>query len=1502
LSLIITSSISALLAIYIWRRRPASGAAPFALIMAAVAEWSLAYGLRVGSVDLPTKIFWSQIRNIGTAVTPVAWLVFALQYTGRKEWLTRRNVIFLAIEPFIAMLLAWTNKFHGLIWSSTILDTSGSFPVLITTHGIGHQINVVYSYLLLLLGMALLTQMLIRSPSLYRRQTSALLIIVLAPLVGDICSILHLFPSLKLNLTPFTFTIVGLAAAWGLFRYRLFDIAPVARDTIVENMSEAVIVLDTQDRIVDLNPAAERLIEHTSSKAIGQLVTQVLPVLETTVKGYHEKEEKGGENREDKVRTTISVEKDVTRYIHDLHVSPLYNRRGRLTGRLMVLRDITKLRQAEEELRHAAENALYESKARHTALFESAHDAILLIKDDIFINCNLRTLEIYGCERKEIIGQTPYQFSPQQQPDGRDSQEQMLEKIEAALNGQAQFFDWKHCQLDGTPFDAAVSLSRVALGRELYIQAIVRDITERKRAIKKVQQQAAQAALIYEIGQRLSEELELNTLLSKVVTAVHSAFDYYNVMLLLLDEKKERLTLQAIAGGYSETFSDDLWIAIEEGMIGHAAKTGETYVSGNVSQNPHYVRKARERTQSELVTPIKSGEKIIGTLDIQSNQPNAFDESDVVTMETLADQVAIAIENARLYEQAQRRMKSLINLHLISRTIASSLDVKGVLEQIVDLTGSVVDSDYTSMVLLDEDGKPELGMEDFRGIPSITHRIRGGGVTDFILDNRQPVVVNAIADDRTTEPLLRQSNGEVIKANPSLRAGSIRSFAAAPIQAKGKILGVLFVHSRQRGAFHDQHSLLSTFANQIAMAIENARLYEEIEQELAERKQVEEALRDSEKRFRSTAETASDAIIAFDDQENIFFWNLAAQTIFGYQAEETQGQSLASVMSDQVYKVLQREIKQVSAGEASLLGKAVESIGIRKDGSQFPLELSLASWETQEDVFFTAIARDITERKRAEDALQQRNRELALLNRASQTFSSTLDLSNVLATVMEEIRRLLNVIACSIWLVDSETRELVCRQATGAQSEDVLGWRMAPGSGLVGWVAQNDESLIVPDAYADDRYFQGVDQRTGLLLHSILGVPLRVQQEVIGVLQVLDTEADRFDAADVALVEPLAASASIAIENARLHREVLDHAEQLEQRVQKRTAEIQAQYARQDAILRSVSDGIIVTDADGKITQSNPVAQKWLTHTLSPDDAEQLREAIQNLARSIEEQSKKMLELTSLDLKLNAAPILIQKEKIKEEKTAAPAVVVVAHDISHLKALDRMKTRFVSNVSHELRTPITTIKLYAELMQQKPEKWQEYITALSREANRQAQLVEDILQVSRIDAGRLEIMPRPTSLNSLTETTVVNHQALAQKQEVTLVHRPMDTSGSKSKLVILADPKRTLQALNNLVENGIRYTPKGGEVVISTDTAEIEGRVWATATVTDTGIGIPDEELPHIFDRFFRGKEPQMMQVSGTGLGLAIVKEVIELHGGRVTVESQVNEGSSFTIWFSLID
>ena len=541
---------------------------------------------------------------------------------------------------------------------------------------------------------------------------------------------------------------------------------------------------------------------------------------------------------------------------------------------------------------------------------------------------------------------------------------------------------------------------------------------------------------------------------------------------------------------------------------------------------------------------------------------------------------------------------------------------------------------------------------------------------------------------------------------------------------------------------------------------------------------------------------------------------------------------------------------------------------------------------------------EIAGRKRAEAerelllAAEREQRELAeALEKAVAAVSGTLDLDDVLDRILEQVERVVPGDVFNIMLIEDGVAQAVRwrgYEPLGIEEQIVNFTVPVAEYPSLAKMAQTGETVVVLDTatYPDWVMLKGQEWR-----RSYVAAPIQVAGQTVGFLNVDGTRPGQFGPTDARRLEAFASHAATAIENARLHQELREHAGQLEQRVQERTAELEAQYAWLDTILGSTTDGIVVTNEEGSIAHANPVAQAWLTQTLSPEEAGRLREAIRSVVTRAEEQPVEILELTGLDLELSAALV------VGEEAEKPTAAVVDIHDVSHLKSLDRMKSRFTTNISHELRTPITTIKLYVYLMQHHPEKREQYLDVLAREADHQVRLIEDILEISRLDTGRIEMKPRPTPLNKLTEITVVRHLELAQEQGLTLEHHPAEPGP-----VTMVDPERIVQALSNLVENAIHFTPAGGQVVLSTGTEKTEGRTWATVTVADTGMGIPEDELPHVFDRFFRGVEARSMQLTGTGMGLAIVEEIVELHGGRVTVQSQVDVGSTFTVWLPLGD
>jgi PAS domain S-box-containing protein len=233
-----------------------------------------------------------------------------------------------------------------------------------------------------------------------------------------------------------------------------------------------------------------------------------------------------------------------------------------------------------------------------------------------------------------------------------------------------------------------------------------------------------------------------------------------------------------------------------------------------------------------------------------------------------------------------------------------------------------------------------------------------------------------------------------------------------------------------------------------------------------------------------------------------------------------------------------------------------------------------------------------------------------------------------------------------------------------------------------------------------------------------------------------------------------------------------------------------------------------------------------------------------------------------------------------------------------LRELDRLKDQFVSNVSHELRTPLANIKLYAGLLKHgKSEKLQHYLETLKRETLRLEKLIEDLLELSRLNAGTVAIIPNPIDVNQLIESLIADRASLIADRGLSL---NMEL-GSNLPLVP-GDPWRLEQVLSNLLANAMNYTLQGGTIAVRTSRQEDARQEWVTFTVEDTGLGITAEELPHVFERFYRGTAGRQSGAPGTGLGLAICKEIIDRLGGRITVESKPGHGTTFTVWLKTCD
>ena len=253
----------------------------------------------------------------------------------------------------------------------------------------------------------------------------------------------------------------------------------------------------------------------------------------------------------------------------------------------------------------------------------------------------------------------------------------------------------------------------------------------------------------------------------------------------------------------------------------------------------------------------------------------------------------------------------------------------------------------------------------------------------------------------------------------------------------------------------------------------------------------------------------------------------------------------------------------------------------------------------------------------------------------------------------------------------------------------------------------------------------------------------------------------------------------------------------------------------------------------------------------------------------------------------------LRRHSAELEHTVAERTARLAEALERATQSDRLKTQFVADVSHELRTPLTNIRLYLELISQaNRDRFAEYLETLNRETERLVDLIEDLLAISRLDAGTHPPELAPLDLNALARGLVADRRRLFDERRVRLSFEPdPDLPG------VLADGRMLSQVLANLMTNAMHYTLAGGQVGLSTKPAAKDGARWATLRVTDTGLGIPEDEQSHVFERFYRGTASRRMGTPGTGLGLSICKEILDRHGGHIELHSRVGEGSTFILW-----
>ncbi|HSJ57113.1 MAG TPA: ATP-binding protein, partial [Anaerolineae bacterium] len=549
--------------------------------------------------------------------------------------------------------------------------------------------------------------------------------------------------------------------------------------------------------------------------------------------------------------------------------------------------------------------------------------------------------------------------------------------------------------------------------------------------------------------------------------------------------------------------------------------------------------------------------------------------------------------------------------------------------------------------------------------------------------------------------------------------------------------------------------------------------------------------------------------------------------------------------------------------------------------------------------------------EKALDDLRVERDRVETLYRITSELGATLELERVLQRALQLFAQALGVAHGTIMLLDQETGLLTLRATLekGRQlPRDGKPTRWRQRIGLAGWVLDHREPVLIDDIATDPRWVQREDKE--LNIRSVVAAPLSLGGgDVLGVITLGHPNVGYFTPEHLQLVTASTTQMAIAVNNSDLYAFITDQADQLGTALHAQ----QEEAAKSRAILESIADGVLVLDHNGRVLLVNPAAEEMLGFAAIALEGEHFRhmlglgesQAERDLAQALYRELRLRLEVegeseqplaTSIRMEAARRVLAVTIAPLIVSLGGPPGLVAAIRDVSREAEVERLKNEFISTVSHELRTPMTSIKGYTDLLflgmaGGLTDAQRNFLQIIKSNADRLTALVNDILDISRIETGRIRLTIEALDIVDLINGVVASFKEQYREKSMELVwHPPQDLPE------VRGDAARVTQVLTNLVANAWHYTRDGGRVGVSARQAD----GFVQIDVIDTGIGIAPEDCDRIFDRFFRADHPVVQEAGGTGLGLSIVKMFVEMLGGDIWVESQVGVGSTFSFTIPL--
>jgi signal transduction histidine kinase len=956
---------------------------------------------------------------------------------------------------------------------------------------------------------------------------------------------------------------------------------------------------------------------------------------------------------------------------------------------------------------------------------------------------------------------------------------------------------------------------------------------------------------------------------------------------------------------------------------------------------------------SLLLVPLIVGGQVIGSLNLEiKGEERQFSPGQIEIAQTIASQAAIAAQNANLLEQSFLRTRELETLFEASQATALTLDLNEVIQSVAQQMLHALAVDACTIMLWDEVEQMLVVYADLSMTGDDSHTLPVGtliALSDF------PDRAQAL---NTREPLMvRSGEGDPDSAEQvEMAAAGSASRMFVPLVVRETSIGLIKAefHDPYRSFGLSEQRIARTLAGQAAIAIENARLNSETAAQVQEAFLINDLsravsaavdMRELLPIVRSQIPSLTRAqwlyLAIFDDQSQELNFPVAIREGDDItMADRPLGNDEFSwiVRNNRPLLLVGQELNQVRLNldidtvlppDTSFLGVplsiGIEAVGVLAVGD----DLAARSFGVNDQRVLTTVAGQLAVavqnaslfsemrrfnmeleqrvQARTEEVRAERDRLNVLYNITSE-LSATLDMDRVLERALELLAKAIGGDQGMIMLIDHQQDRLYKRAELGGDvSTPGPEGGLRVTEGLAGWVIQNRQSVVVDDVQRDPRWLSVTEKHR--VPRATLAVLLETSDEVLGVLLLYSTQVGVFNADHLRLVEAAANQLATSINNAELYLFIREQAERLGDMVR----EQQVEASKSNAILEGVADGVLFANQLGEIIVFNRASERILG--MSRNDL--LHRPISNLSGLYGGGGKRWADTIQLWMEdpsqLSAGDYLSEVLDVGEkviQVTLAPVrmgdqflgTVSVFRDITREVEVDRMKTEFISNVSHELRTPMTSIKGYADLLVmgaagEVSERQQEFLGTIKSNADRLSNLVNDLLNISRIDSGRVEMNIQQTSLPRIARMVLTNLDGRIKNEghkDLTVVDE-IDPDLPET----YADSDKLTQVLTNLLDNAYQYTPDGGKITMS---VQMDDEKSFLISVADTGIGIPKKYQGRVFDRFFRNDDHTLViETPGTGLGLALVKELVEMHNGHIWLESREGEGTTFFVQLPLV-